>query len=101
MNTDGDLSVVTSCMSAEDAKQFNGDSASGKAAAEKKNHGRCTIQSFTVKGDTVAYTLVCGSRTISNTTAFHGDTSEGTSITTVSGEVVTSHVKARRLGACT
>jgi hypothetical protein len=100
MTSEGASRVLTSCMTAEEASQVNGDSSSGRAAAEKKSAGRCTVKSFTATGSAVAYTLVCGSRTISSTTVFHGDSSEGTLTTTVEGKEVVSHVKARRLGAC-
>jgi uncharacterized protein DUF3617 len=100
MTTDGAPRTFTNCMSAEDASQVNGDSKSGRAAAEKKAAGRCTVESFTVAGSSVDYTLVCGSRVIKSATVFHGDSSEGTLTTTVEGKAVTSQVKARRLGAC-
>jgi Protein of unknown function (DUF3617) len=98
--TEGDPHVFAHCMSTEDAGQVNGDSKSGKLAAEKKAEGRCTVESFAAAGNSVEYTLVCGSRTIKSATVFHGDSSEGTLTTTVDGKVVTSQVKARRLGAC-
>jgi hypothetical protein len=98
--TEGAPRVFATCMSAADVNQVNGDSVSGRAAAEKKAEGRCTVRSFMAAGSTVEYTLVCGERTITSKTVFHGDKSEGTLMTTVDGKVVTSEVKARRLGAC-
>ncbi len=101
MTTDGVAHASTICMSAEDAEQVNGDSKSGRAAAEKKAAGRCTVAAFAAAGSSVEYTLVCGSRTIHSTTVFHKDTSEGTLTTTADGKTITTLVKARRLGACT
>jgi len=98
--SDGTPRVFTNCMSAEDASQVNGDSKSGRAAAEKKAAGRCTVESYTALGSSVEYTIACGSRTIKSATVFHGDSSESTVTTTVDGKTVTSQVKARRLGAC-
>lgn len=100
MITDGAPRVFASCMTAADAAQVNGDSASGKAAAEKKAEGRCAVKSYAIAGSTVEYTLVCGERTIRSRTVFHGDHSEGTLTTTVDGKPVTAEVKAHRLGAC-
>jgi len=100
MTTDGAPRVFTNCMSAEDASQVNGDSNSGRAAAEKKSGDRCTVKSFTAGGNSVEYTIVCGARTITSVTVFHGDSSEGTLTTTVDGKAITSQVKARRIGAC-
>jgi hypothetical protein len=100
MTTDGQSHVVTSCLTAQDALQFNGDTASGKDAAAKKNAGRCSIESYNVTGASVAYTLVCGARTIRSSTVFHGDTSQGTLTTTADGKTVSTDVKAHRIGAC-
>lgn len=100
MITDGAQRVFTSCMSVDDAKQVNGNSDSGRAAAERKSGGRCTVKSFTVGGNSVEYTLVCGTRTINSMTVFHGDSSEGTLTTTVEGKATTSQITAHRVGAC-
>ena len=98
--TDGTSRTFTSCMSAEDASLVNGDSKTGRAAAERKGQGRCSVKTFTANGDSVDYTLICGTRTIKSATVYHRDTSEGTLITTTDGKDVTSRVKARRLGDC-
>lgn len=100
MTTDGDARTVTFCISAEEAASINGDSKTGRAFAEKKSGGRCAITSYEIKGDTVSYSLTCGTRTISDTTAFHGETSEGTKTTTSEGKAVTMRLKSRRIGAC-
>jgi len=100
MVTDGATRTFSSCMTAADGAQINGDSNSGRAAAEKKSAGRCTVQAYEIKGDSVTYTLLCGTRTIASATSFHGVTSEGTLITTTDGKAVTAQVKARRVGAC-
>jgi hypothetical protein len=101
MTTDGVPHTSTICMSAEDAEQVNGDSTSGRAAAEKKAAGRCTVESFTAAGKSVDYTLICGPRKIHSTTIFRENASEGTLTTTADGKTISTLVKARRLGACT
>jgi hypothetical protein len=102
LTTDGSSHTAAHCVTAVDASEVNGDTKSGREAAEKKASGRCTVQSYGVEGDTVSYSLSCGNRTIDSTTTFHGDTSDGSLTTTVQGaKAVVTHVKARRLGACT
>jgi hypothetical protein len=100
MVTDGDTRTITYCISAAEAASINGDSKSGREFAEKKAGGRCAISAYEIKGATVSYTLVCGTRTITDRTAFHGETSEGTKTVAGEGETVTSTLKSRRVGPC-
>jgi hypothetical protein len=102
MTTDGQTEPkkVSACMKADEAASFNGDSKSSRAYFEKKMHGPCTIRTYELKGDTLSYLLSCGDRTIENTVTFHGETSEGVTVTKAPDGTHTTHVKSRRLGAC-
>jgi Protein of unknown function (DUF3617) len=102
MTTDGETQSrkVTACLSADEAKGINGDSKAGRAYFEKKQKGPCKIKTFEIKGNTLSYALSCGDRTIENKTTFHGETSEGVSITKALDGTHTMHVKSRRLGPC-
>jgi hypothetical protein len=102
MTTDGETQPrkVTACMSAEEAAAFNGDSKTGRAYFEKKAHGPCKIKSFEIAGNTMSYALTCGDRSIENKVTFHGESSEGVTITKGPDGTDTMHTKSRRLGAC-
>ena len=100
MTTDGSTRTLTQCITADKASEVNGDTQAARAHAEKNSNGRCTIKSYEVAGDKVSYSLVCGARQIESVTTFHGDSSEGSLITTSDGQSITTQVKARRLGAC-
>jgi hypothetical protein len=100
MTTDGETRTVSFCVSAAEAASINGDSKSGREFAEKKAGGRCAINAYEIKGDTVSYSLVCGDRTITDKTAFHGETSEGVKSVTFQGKTIATTVKSHRIGAC-
>ena len=82
----------------------NGDSKSGREAAELEGKGRCTIESYDITGNTVTYLMTCNGTVLAGTTTYHGDGSEGdlTSTRTVKGKEQTDriHVTAKRLGDC-
>ena len=104
MTTDGETRTVTYCISAAEATSINGDSKTGREYAEKKAEkagSPCTIKSYDLKGDTGSYILICGSRTISDTTVYHGETSEGVKTVTNEGKTITTRLKSRHVGACT
>jgi hypothetical protein len=105
MKTNDDpVRTVKTCMTLEMAKMFNGDSASGRAAAEKADRGRCAIQAYEIAGNKVSYRIACGDRLMESTTTFRGDTSEGDLTTTRTAEgarrVDHTHTTAKRIGAC-
>jgi Protein of unknown function (DUF3617) len=100
MTTDGSTRTSKQCMTPEKASEFNGDSKSGREIAEKNAKGRCTIKSYEIEGDKVSYSLACGVTEIESVTTFHGDSSEGSMVTTTAGKPVKTEVKARRVGAC-
>jgi hypothetical protein len=91
------------CFDADLAAVVNGDSRTGREAAEKnaaKMKSNCKVTDFTVKGDTVSHTMTCGDRTILSTATYHGDSYEGVMKTKAGSVETTTDVKARRLGAC-
>jgi Protein of unknown function (DUF3617) len=103
MTTDGETKTVTYCISPAEAASINGDSRTGRDFAEKKAEkagSRCTIKSYDLKGDTGSYILNCGSRTITDTTNYHGDTSEGVKTVTNEGVTIKTSLKSRRVGPC-
>lgn len=103
MTTDGATRTVTGCLSADEAASINGDSRSARDFAEKKGeklHSPCKIKSYEIKGDTGSYSLICGTRTITDTTTYHGETTEGVKTVTNEGKTVTTRLKSRRVGAC-
>jgi hypothetical protein len=103
MTTDGEAKTVTYCISQAEATSINGDSKTGRDYAEKKAEktgSRCTIKSYDLKGDTGSYVLNCGSRTITDTTVYHGETSEGVKTVANEGKTITTRLKSRRVGAC-
>ena len=104
MTTDGTTRTVTYCISPEEAASINGDSKTGRDFAEKKaakSGSSCVIKSYEIKGETVFYSLTCGSRSITDATVFHGETSEGVKTITNEGKTVTTRLKSRRVGTCT
>ena len=100
MVTDGETRTIAFCLDAEQATALNADSKAGRDFAARKAGDRCSVKAYEARGDTVSYTLVCGARTISDLTHYHGDTSEAVKTTTVEGKATTTTLKSRRLGAC-
>lgn len=105
MKTNADAPrVISMCVTPEVAAMTNGDSRSGRAAAEKANKGRCSIQEYEVAENRVSYRITCGEKVMVSSTTYHGDTSEGdlTTTTTTAGaaHVDRMHVTAKRLGPC-
>ena len=101
LTTDGNSHTAAHGIAPVEAREVNGDTKSGREAAEKKASGHCTVRSYAIQGDTVSYSLTCGNRTIDSITTYHGETSDGSLTTTVqSGKAVVTHVVARRVGAC-
>jgi Protein of unknown function (DUF3617) len=101
--TKGESHVSKYCVDADLAAVVNGDSRTGREAAEKNAanmKSNCRVTDFTVKGDTVSHAMTCGDRTILSTATYHGDSYEGVMKTKAGSVETTTDVKARRLGAC-
>ena len=96
--------TFSSCVTPEMAKMANGDSRSGREAAERAGKARCTIQAYEIAGNKVSSRMTCGDRELTSTVTYHGDTSEGdlTVTMTAGGTAHVDHVhtSAKRLGAC-
>ena len=100
ITTDGVARQFSQCITLEKAAEINGDSASGRAIAEKAAKGNCKVDSYEATGNKVSYTLTCGDHVRHSETTFHGDHSEGTLSTTAGGKTITQQVTAHRTGAC-
>ena len=103
MTTDGATRTVSGCLSADEAASINGDSRSARDFAEKKGEklgSPCKIKSYELTGDTGSYALACGDRTITDTTVYHGETSEGVKTVTHDGKTITTRIKSRHIGTC-
>ena len=102
----GDGKTVTrnACLNAHDAAMSNGSPEVIRAETEKAlaKSGGCKLKDFKIDAKSKADTMVCGSDTIHNETAFHGGDSFETTTTHTSGSggVTVAHFKGRRTGDC-
>ncbi len=92
--------TVKHCVTPVEAKSVNGTAQEARAATEKSAGKQCSLPEFNIVGDTVSYKLVCDTAVVKYTGTYHGDNFEGQRTTDVGGKEITSHVKARFLGAC-
>ncbi len=90
------------CITPAQEESSQGTVDSMREAIEKSlaKNGACKLKEFTVMGSTRAELMVCGKTTIKNSTTFHGDSFETTSISTAADVVKTTLIKGRRLGDC-
>ena len=103
ITADGALRTTTYCITPEEAASLNGDSRTGREYAEKrarKAGAPCTFRSYEIKGDTITYTMLCESRTITDKTVYHGQTSDGIKTIAKDGQTHEMFIKSRRIGAC-
>jgi hypothetical protein len=100
MTTDGETRTVSYCVNPEDATAINGDTKTGRESAEKKGGARCKVIAYEANGDVVSYSLLCGARTMTDKTSYHGDTSEGTKTVTFECKTSTTTLKSKRVGPC-
>lgn len=103
ITADGALRTTTYCITPEEAASLNGDSRTARDFAEKKARkagAPCSFRSYEVKGDTITYTMLCESRTITDRTVYHGQTSDGVKTITKDGQTHEMFIKSRRVGAC-
>jgi hypothetical protein len=100
MTADGATRKFSQCITPAKVAEVNGDTATGRALAEKAAKGRCKVDAYEAAGDQVSYTLTCGDRVIRSVTTFHGDSSQGSLATTAEGKTTTAQVSAHRIGAC-
>ena len=101
LTTDGATHAVKHCVTSEEAGAVNGSLQAARAQAEQNAvRGHCVLNAFALQGDTVDYSLTCGSRQIKSTSTYHGESFDGTLTTTADGKAATTTVQAKRLGAC-
>jgi hypothetical protein len=96
----GTTQTMTLCLTPEDARNANADAKAGREFAKKASKGACTIKAYEVKGNKVTYTMACGNSVTTSTTTYHGDGYEKDTTTTVGKSTRTSHLTAKRVGAC-
>lgn len=92
--------TVKHCVTPVEAKSVNGSAQEVRAATEKSAGKECTLPELNIVGDTVSFKLVCGPAVVKVTVTYHGDSFESQKTTNVGGKEITSHEKARFLGAC-
>lgn len=95
-----DPRTITRCIKADEAASVNGDTAAGRAWAEKQAGKGCVVKEYGVDGNTVTFRIECEGATITSKTTYKGDSSDGVLITKHEGKEITTHVKARRTGDC-
>lgn len=89
--------VNTHCITADEARQINGDVATLRKYVEtstaEKLQGRCTVKSVVAKDNQTIVTIACGKTEVTSTTTYHGDHYEVSSST---GMTMTG----KRIGDC-
>ena len=97
-NAGGRSRASTACVTPQSANDVNGTSAEVRAFVERTAAtANCTVQSFKLQGDTIAYGMTCRGVPMESTTIYHGDAYE---MTMSSKGTETGRVTAKRVGAC-
>ena len=79
----------------------NSPAASVKQATEKTMAARhCTLTEFKTEGNRISMKSDCGTRLLTTSSSYGGDTFETTTTVTTAGVTTVSHMKGRRLGDC-
>ncbi len=101
MTSGKDSNTFQQCINAEKAKSVNGDAKSAREHAEKESAGRCQITDYKVAGDSVSFSMICGTRTLRSTVRYRGDTAEG-ELSSKNGTepAVVQQVQSKRIGDC-
>ncbi len=100
VTVDGATRTFTHCVTAAEAKWMSADAKTGRAAIEKYLKGACTMQAYDVTGDTVSYTMACGTNIVKSKTTYHGGSFEGGSTSSFgTPEVTTARGKSTRTGS--
>lgn len=103
--TDGQARNLARCVSADEARNVNADTKTGREMTDKLVHGTCTVTSYEADGNTVSMSMTCGEGTTSTRATYHGDSwSADTTYTfpAAGGKtaVKKTHVDAKRVGDC-
>lgn len=79
----------------------NSPAAALKQATEKTMVARhCTLTEFKTEGNRISMKSGCGTRLLTTSSTYGGDTFETTNTVTNAGVTTVSHMKGRRLGDC-
>ena len=98
---DGQARKLSYCISSEEAASINSDTKTARAFAESKARKAsepCTFTSYEIDGETVSYTMQCGTRTITDKTEYRGRTSEGVRTISKEGQTLSMQISSRRVG---
>jgi hypothetical protein len=98
----GQTVTRNACITAEQEQQSKKSVALMRESIEQAlaKSGACRLSEFTVLGNTRTEVMVCGKKTIKNSTIFRGDSFETTGTETTADGVRSSLTKGRRLGDC-
>jgi hypothetical protein len=102
VTSSGQTVTRNACITAEQEQQSKKSVASMRESIEQAlaKSGACRLTEFTVLGNTRTEVMVCGKKTIKQTTLFRGDSFETTGTETTADGVKSSLTKGRRLGDC-
>ena len=102
VTSSGQTVTRKACITAEQEQHSKESVASMRESIEKAlaKNGACRLTEFTVLGNTRTEVMVCGKKTIKNSTIFRGDSFETTGTATTAEGVKLSLIKGRRLGDC-
>jgi hypothetical protein len=98
----GQTTTRNACITVEQEQSSKESVASMRGSIEKAlaKSGACKLTEFTVSGSTRTEVMVCGKKTIKNSTVFKGDSFETTGTETTAEGTKSSLIKGRRLGDC-
>ena len=100
VTNDGKTATFTRCVTPAEAKLANADAKTARKSAEEAVKGDCTITAYEDTGERVSFTMVCDATVSTMIITYHGDTYESKNTRTVGGVTHTTHIKAKRVGAC-
>ena len=102
VTSSGQTATRSACITAAQEQHSKESAASMRESIEKAlaQNGTCRLTEFAVLGNTRTEVMVCGKRTIKNSTTFRGDSFETTGTETTAEGVKSSLIKGRRLGDC-
>lgn len=102
VTSSGQTATRKACITAQQEQHSKESVAVMRESIEKAlaKNGVCKLTEFTVLGNTRTEVMVCGKKTIKNSTVFRGDSFETTGTETTAQGVKSSLIKGRRLGDC-
>jgi uncharacterized protein DUF3617 len=102
VTSSGQTATRNACITAEQEQHSKESVALMRESIEKAlaKSGACRLTEFTVLGNTRTEVMVCGKKTIKNSTVFRGDSFETAGTETTAEGVKSSLIKGRGLGDC-